>query len=60
MLLLSEAPAGWQVSSSRTRLRALRRADLVEAFAAAGLDDVGVQEPDESGYYQPVVGGRRS
>jgi SAM-dependent methyltransferase len=59
MLILSETPAGWQAASSRTRLRALRRADLVDAFAAAGLRDVAVYEPAESGYYQPVVGGRR-
>lgn len=59
MLLLAESPSGWHVESSRTRLRALRRADVVEAFTAAGLDDVGVHEPAESGYYQPLVSGRR-
>jgi glycine/sarcosine N-methyltransferase len=59
MLLLAESPSGWHVSSSRTRLRALRRSDLVEAFTAAGLDDVAVHEPAGSDYYQPVVAGRR-
>lgn len=49
----------WETTCRRTRLRALRRDELCDALAAAGLADVRWRTPDESGYYQPVVTARK-
>ena len=43
----------------RTRCRALSRRDLTAALEAAGLQDIQWFEPEDSGFYQPVVAARR-
>jgi SAM-dependent methyltransferase len=59
-LVLREGPRGtWTARTHVTRLRALRRAELLAAFGAAGLADVRWLTAEESGYYQPIVAGRR-
>jgi glycine/sarcosine N-methyltransferase len=56
---LRGAGESWQTTCRRTRLRALRRNELCDALAAAGLSDVRWGTPDETGYYQPVVTARK-
>jgi SAM-dependent methyltransferase len=58
-LMVHETPEGWHTTSHATRLRAVRRAELLAAFAGAGLADVEWLEPATSGFHQPVVVGRR-
>jgi len=45
----------WRAAVRSTTYRALRRADLTAALEAGGFTDVSWQQPEESGYYQPVV-----
>jgi SAM-dependent methyltransferase len=58
-LVVRERDEGWQTAARTTRLRAVRRDDLLAGFAAAGLEDVRWLEPAESGWYQPIAVGRR-
>jgi hypothetical protein len=57
--VLRERDGRWGVAGRTTRLRALRRAELLRAFADAGLANVRWLEPEESGYYQPMAVGWR-
>jgi glycine/sarcosine N-methyltransferase len=50
-----ETEAGWDCRHHVTLYRALRRATLTAALAAAGLAEVVWLTPEENGYYQPVV-----
>jgi SAM-dependent methyltransferase len=58
-LVVRERDEGWQTAARTTRLRAVRRAELLAAFTAAGLEDVRWLEPADSGWYQPIAAGRR-
>jgi glycine/sarcosine N-methyltransferase len=49
----------WQTTCRRTRLRALLRPELCAALTDAGLAEVRWRTPDETGYYQPIVTGRK-
>ena len=49
----------WETSCRRTRLRALVRPELCAALSDAGLAEVRWRTPDETGYYQPIVTGRK-
>lgn len=57
--LLRQRDGAWQTSHAETDCRALLRDDLTEAMTSAGLVDVRWLMPEDSGYYQPVVLGRR-
>jgi glycine/sarcosine N-methyltransferase len=59
LLIVQQAGDGWQTQAHTTRYRALRRADLVRAVRAAGLDDLHWHMPPESGYYQPIITARK-
>jgi len=50
-----ETDAGWDCRHHVTLYRALGRATLAAALAAAGLAEIVWLAPEESGYYQPVV-----
>lgn len=56
--LLRQAGHEWHTDHFETTYRALLRADLDAALHAAGLEHIRWLEPDESGYYQPVVAAR--
>ncbi len=56
-LMVHETPEGWHTTSHATRLRAVRRAELLAAFTAAGLADVRWLEPQDSGFHQPIAVG---
>jgi glycine/sarcosine N-methyltransferase len=49
------AAATWSARSVRAEYRALRRATLTAALAAAGFAAVGWRMPEETGFYQPMV-----
>jgi SAM-dependent methyltransferase len=49
----------WETSCRRTRLRALLQPELCAALSDAGLTQVRRRTPDETGYYQPIVTGRK-
>ena len=53
-----EAGGEYRTSHHVSRFRALRRAELDEALAAAGFSDVRWHFPADSGFYQPVVTAR--
>jgi SAM-dependent methyltransferase len=60
--LLSQDSAGWQTEHFQTDYRALLAADLVTALRRAGFPLAGVrwQEPEESGFFQPIVTARKA
>jgi hypothetical protein len=53
--IVQQHGAGWQTSHYATSYRALRRSELSAALESAGLREVRWLEPDESGFFQPVV-----
>jgi len=56
--LLRPKEQGWQTDHFETEYRALLRGDLTAALQTAGLEQVRWFDPEESGYYQPVVTAR--
>lgn len=56
--LLRQTGDEWHTDHFETTYRALLRADLNAALHAADLEHIRWLEPDESGYYQPVMTAR--
>jgi glycine/sarcosine N-methyltransferase len=50
---------GVETLTFRSRIRAVARAALTAAFAAAELSDLSWIEPADSGFYQPILAARR-
>ncbi|WP_329243545.1 class I SAM-dependent methyltransferase [Streptomyces sp. NBC_01478] len=50
---------GWEVRVRRTAYWALTRSQLTDAVLDAGFADVSWHEPEDSGFYQPVLTARR-
>ncbi|MFI6405507.1 class I SAM-dependent methyltransferase [Streptomyces sp. NPDC050548] len=50
---------GWEVRVRRTAYWALTRGELTDAVLDAGFTDVGWREPEDCGFYQPVLTARR-
>ena len=55
LFIMSQASSGWQVKETRTRYRAIRRNDLTAALEAVGFSKIAWHEPEQSGYFQPIV-----
>ncbi|MEQ8345460.1 MAG: class I SAM-dependent methyltransferase [Sneathiellaceae bacterium] len=53
------APGPWQVHHGVTRYRALRRAELARMARTAGFSQCAWRMPEETGFFQPVMLGRR-
>ena len=58
--LLRATDAGYQTNHFQTKLRALRRDQLINALRNADYRDVRWHLPDETGYYQPLVTARHA
>ena len=60
--LVRQDGAAWQTEHFSTAYRALLPADLVTALRGAGFALSGIHwhEPDESGFFQPIVTARKS
>jgi glycine/sarcosine N-methyltransferase len=58
LFLLQEDARGWRLRHFSTVYRALQRADLSAALAAAGFEQIRWHMPQDTGYYQPVVTAR--
>ncbi len=56
--LLREHDGDFKASHFRTRLRALRRDQLLDAVRHAGYVEVRWHRPEDSGYYQPIMTAR--
>jgi SAM-dependent methyltransferase len=58
---LRQSGAGWQTEHLSTTYRALRAAELVTALRHAGFALAGIHwhEPEESGFFQPIVTARK-
>jgi SAM-dependent methyltransferase len=54
-----QAGVSWQTTHAVTEYRALLRAELEAALGEAGLRDVRWQEPEASGFFQPLVTARK-
>lgn len=59
LYLTCEQERGWRVDHHVGVYRALLRAELAAALAAAGLVDVRWRMPEASGYFQPLVTARK-
>ena len=57
--VVREAEGTWQTHHQETVYRALQRAELAEIVRAAGFREVTWHLPAETGYYQPILTGRR-
>lgn len=58
LFMLVRRGAEWDATVRTTVYRAWRRAELTAALTAAGFAEVRWWDPEESGYYQPVVTAR--
>jgi SAM-dependent methyltransferase len=56
---IAEEGASWSVARRRVSYWALTRAELDGALAAAGFSEVIWREPEETGFFQPLVLARR-
>jgi hypothetical protein len=54
-----ESAGEWKTTHRVSRFRALSRRELTDAIAQAGLSEVRWHEPEESGFYQPIVTARK-
>jgi glycine/sarcosine N-methyltransferase len=55
---ITETDDGWELAHHGVRYRALPRAELTDAAAAAGFDDILWREADDVGYHQPIMTAR--
>lgn len=55
----TEVGGRWSFDQRETTCRAIRPGELAEVFGEEGLERVEVLDPQASGYYQPLVVGRR-
>ena len=58
--LLRETGAGYETNHFQTKLRALRREELINALGDAGFQDVCWHLPEATDYYQPIVTARNA
>jgi glycine/sarcosine N-methyltransferase len=58
--LLRQGAAGWRVGHLATRMRAHTRSEITEAALDAGFGAVEWKDPDQSGYFQPVMMARKA
>lgn len=56
--LIRETDAGFETNHFQTKLRALRRHELIAALEDAECNDIRWHPPNETGYYQPIVTAR--
>jgi hypothetical protein len=55
LFILQQSGGDWTINHHTTTYRALQRAELGAALAAAGFTDIRWHMPQDTGYYQPVV-----
>jgi glycine/sarcosine N-methyltransferase len=58
VFILKQVGSGWTADVRSTTYRALRRAEMTAALTSSGFTDVRWLDPDETGYYQPIVTAR--
>lgn len=57
--ILRRDGGSWRTDHFTTPYRALRRVELERVLQAADLRDIRWYEPEESGYFQPLVTARK-
>jgi hypothetical protein len=57
--IVQEIEGSWQTQHYTTQYRALLRDELSEILENAGFTQINWLMPEESGYYQPIVIGRK-
>jgi glycine/sarcosine N-methyltransferase len=57
--VVREAGGSWQTHHEATVYRVLQHWELAGMMRAAGFREVGWQTPEETGYYQPILTGRK-
>jgi len=55
LLMLRQVKGAWQTVERVTRYRALQRAELDERLRLAGFSQIRWYQPEQSGFFQPVV-----
>ena len=55
LFIMNRVSSEWQVKEIRTRYRAMRRNELTAALESVGFAKVTWHEPEQSGYFQPIV-----
>jgi len=55
LFIMNQAASEWRVKEIRTRYRAMRRNELTAALESAGFARIAWHEPEQSGYFQPIV-----
>ncbi len=57
--LIKETNGNYEIKHFETQLRVLLQDEIVAAVQAAGYEEVRWHPPESSGYYQPIVTGRK-
>lgn len=60
LYLTLETDAGWESRHFISHYRALKRTELNDALAHAGFTKIRWLEPEESGFYQPIMMARKT
>ena len=55
LFVMNRISSEWQVKEIRTRYRAIRRNELTAALESARFARIAWHEPEQSGYFQPIV-----
>ena len=58
LFIMNRVSSEWQVKEIRTRYRAMRRNVLTAALESVGFTGIAWHEPEQSGYFQPIVTAR--
>jgi len=58
--LLKENDDGYELNHFEIELRALLRDEIMEAVQGAGYEEARWHDPEENGYYQPIITARNS
>ena len=55
LFIMNRAASEWRVKEIRTRYRAMRRNELTAVLESVGFERIAWHEPEQSGYFQPIV-----
>ncbi|MDE2706702.1 MAG: class I SAM-dependent methyltransferase [Gemmatimonadota bacterium] len=58
LFVMNRAASEWRVKEVRTRYRAIKRNELTVALESVGFAKIAWHEPEQSGYFQPIVTAR--
>ena len=55
LFIMNQTEGDWRVKEIKTRYRAIRRNELTAALESVGFSRIAWHEPEQCGYFQPIV-----